>query len=110
MEPILETTRLSKSFGALQAVVDVNLRVRPGDDPFGHRPERGGKDNAFQPAHGISRPEFREDLLSGEGHHRISCPQDLAARCEPLLSDHQHFPRAFRKRKHPDRAPIQDST
>ena len=56
MEPIIETVNLSKSFGALRAVVDVNLRVNKGTIHSVIGPNGAGKTTLFNLLTGFLAP------------------------------------------------------
>jgi branched-chain amino acid transport system ATP-binding protein len=77
MEPILETTRLTKRFGALQAVVDVNLKVHPGTIHSVIGPNGAGKTTLFNVLTGFLPPSsgricFQGKEITGFPAHKIS--------------------------------------
>jgi branched-chain amino acid transport system ATP-binding protein len=60
MEPILEIRRLSKTFGGLQAITDLDLKVRPGDLIGIIGPNGAGKTTLFNLVTGFIRPDSGE--------------------------------------------------
>jgi len=64
--PTLETRGLSRSFGALQAVGDVNLRVEPGELRAVIGPNGAGKTTFFHLVSGVLRPTAGDVLFRGE--------------------------------------------
>ncbi len=77
MEPILETVNLSKNFGALQAVVGVNLRVDRGTIHSVIGPNGAGKTTLFNLLTGFLAPSSGRITLQGKDitnypAHRIS--------------------------------------
>ena len=65
MEPILETVNLSKNFGALQAVVDVNLKVTPGTIHSVIGPNGAGKTTLFNLLTGFLAPSSGRIAFGG---------------------------------------------
>jgi branched-chain amino acid transport system ATP-binding protein len=65
MEPILETANLTKSFGALQAVVGVNLRVKKGTVHSVIGPNGAGKTTLFNLLTGFLAPSSGRISLQG---------------------------------------------
>jgi branched-chain amino acid transport system ATP-binding protein len=77
MEPLLETVNLSKSFGALQAVVNVNLRINPGTIHSVIGPNGAGKTTLFNLLTGFLSPSSGSIAFQGRGitafpAHKIS--------------------------------------
>ena len=64
--PLLETLRLTKSFGALTAVSDVNLQVAEGAVHSIIGPNGAGKTTLFNLLAGVFRPTSGEILFNGE--------------------------------------------
>jgi branched-chain amino acid transport system ATP-binding protein len=64
--PMLETRRLSRAFGALQAVGDVDLCVKPGELRAVIGPNGAGKTTFFHLVSGVLRPTAGEVLFRGE--------------------------------------------
>jgi ABC-type branched-subunit amino acid transport system ATPase component len=76
-QPILETSRLRKIFGGLMAVVDLNLKVMPGQIKAIIGPNGAGKTTLFNIITGILPPtggtiRFKGREISGEKPHRIA--------------------------------------
>ena len=65
MESILETVNLSKNFGALQAVVDVNLKVTPGTIHSVIGPNGAGKTTLFNLLTGFLAPSSGRIAFGG---------------------------------------------
>ena len=77
MEPILRTESLSRNFGALQAVLNVNLCVKPGCVHSIIGPNGAGKTTLFNLLTGFLKPSagkifFREEEITHLGPHKIS--------------------------------------
>ena len=77
MEPILETVSLSKNFGALQVVTDVNLKVNTGTIHSVIGPNGAGKTTLFNLLTGFVPPSSGRITLQGRDitkcpAHRIS--------------------------------------
>jgi branched-chain amino acid transport system ATP-binding protein len=77
MTAILRTERLSRNFGALQAVMNVNLRVGPGCIHSIIGPNGAGKTTLFNLLTGFLKPSagrifFKEAEITHLGPHRIS--------------------------------------
>src|SRR5216117_512672 len=64
--PTLETRKLSRSFGALRAVTDVDLAVEPGELRAIIGPNGAGKTTLFHLISGVLRPTAGLVLLRGE--------------------------------------------
>jgi branched-chain amino acid transport system ATP-binding protein len=77
-QPVLELKGLSKSFGGLQAVRDVDLRIMPGDRKAVIGPNGAGKTTLFNLITGIFPSTTGQVLLFGEdvtkwpGHRRTA--------------------------------------
>ncbi len=65
-EVVLETVGLTKSFGGLTAVCDLDLRVHQGEIASLIGPNGAGKTTVFNVVTGIYRPEKGEVLLHGQ--------------------------------------------
>jgi branched-chain amino acid transport system ATP-binding protein len=77
MDPILRTESLSRNFGALQAVMNVNLLVRPGSVHSIIGPNGAGKTTLFNLLTGFLKPSagkifFKEEEITHLAPHRIS--------------------------------------
>jgi branched-chain amino acid transport system ATP-binding protein len=77
MDSIIRTESLSKNFGALQAVIDVNLNVRPGVVHSIIGPNGAGKTTLFNLLTGFLKPSagkifLREKEITHLGPHTIS--------------------------------------
>jgi branched-chain amino acid transport system ATP-binding protein len=66
MPAILETRRLSRAFGALQAVTNVDVRVEAGELRAIIGPNGAGKTTLFHLVSGVIRPTAGEVRLRGE--------------------------------------------
>ena len=65
MAPILETRRLSRAFGALRAVSDVDLSVEPGELRAIIGPNGAGKTTLFHLISGVLRPTAGHVVFRG---------------------------------------------
>lgn len=88
MASLLETVSLSKSFGALQAVLNVNLKAEQGTIHLVIGPNSAGN-GASQPADRLLETERRQHHAQRERDHGPAAGEDIEARREPLLSDHE---------------------
>jgi len=79
---ILETRRLSRSYGALRAVNDVDLVVEPGELRAIIGPNGAGKTTFFHLISGVVRPTEGHVRLRGQDVSRLSS----AARCRRGIS------------------------
>ena len=82
MAPILETRALSRSFGALRAVADVNFAVEPGELRAIIGPNGAGKTSFFHLISGVIRPSGGRVLFQGEEISALPAP----ARCRRGIS------------------------
>jgi branched-chain amino acid transport system ATP-binding protein len=82
MPPILETRALSRSFGALRAVADVNFAVEAGELRAIIGPNGAGKTSFFHLISGVIRPSAGHVLLRGEDISALGAP----ARCRRGIS------------------------
>jgi ABC-type branched-subunit amino acid transport system ATPase component len=64
--PILEVTSLSKSFGGLQVIRELDLTVAPGEVVSVIGPNGAGKTTLFNMISGIYKPDNGDILLDGE--------------------------------------------
>jgi branched-chain amino acid transport system ATP-binding protein len=71
-EPILETRALSRSFGALRAVEDVSLAIRPGTITGLIGPNGAGKSTLFNLLAGTLRPDAGTVHLEGQDITRLA--------------------------------------
>ena len=76
--PLLSITGLSKSFGGLRAVQDVNLSVRTGDRHAIIGPNGAGKSTLFNLITGRLRPDRRH--LYGQNSRQSSLPTEIEGR------------------------------
>jgi branched-chain amino acid transport system ATP-binding protein len=77
MQPLLEITSLSHSFGGLQALTDFSLEIRPGELVGLIGPNGAGKTTVFNLITGVfqiraGRITFRGEDISGWRSHRIT--------------------------------------
>lgn len=70
--PILECRELSKSYGSVQALDSVNLRIEPGRVVGLLGPNGSGKTTLLKLANGLLTPTEGEILISGETPGRLS--------------------------------------
>lgn len=94
--PLLETVHLSKSFGSLQAVSDLNLRIGPGEVYALLGPNGSGKTTALSLIVGLLRPSrgtVRFHGSPGEMAGFIGAPPIY-----PHLSGYTHLCLAYRAR------------
>ena len=63
--PTLETRKLSRSFGALRAVADVDLSVEPGELRAIIGPNGAGKTTVFHLVSGLLRPTAGHAVFRG---------------------------------------------
>jgi branched-chain amino acid transport system ATP-binding protein len=82
MAAMLETRRLSRAFGALQAVSNVDVRVEPGELRAIIGPNGAGKTTLFHLVSGVIRPTAGEVRFRGEDVTALSAH----ARCQRGLS------------------------
>jgi branched-chain amino acid transport system ATP-binding protein len=82
MEPILETRGLSKTFGALRAVSDVDLRVQPGELRAIIGPNGAGKTTLFHLISGVVRATAGHVRFHGDDITALPAP----ARCRRGMS------------------------
>ena len=82
MAPILEARALSRSFGALRAVADVELSVEPGELRAIIGPNGAGKTSFFHLLSGVLRPTAGQVFFRGEEITALSAP----ARCRRGIS------------------------
>jgi branched-chain amino acid transport system ATP-binding protein len=82
MAAMLETRRLSRAFGALQAVSNVDVRVEPGELRAIIGPNGAGKTTLFHLVSGVIRPTAGEVRFRGEDVTALSAH----ARCRRGLS------------------------
>jgi ABC-2 type transport system ATP-binding protein len=96
----LEIRRLSKSFGAVRAVDNVNLEVRPGEIYGLLGPNGAGKTTTISIVCGLLKPDAGEVLIEGQGFHRDPArarrlmgvvPQDIAVYEELSGRDNLEF-------------------
>jgi len=73
--PLLEVRHLSKSFGAVQALNDFSMVVRPGEVVAVAGDNGAGKTTLIKAISGVFRPSAGEILLQGRPVH-FSTPQD----------------------------------
>jgi branched-chain amino acid transport system ATP-binding protein len=66
MAPLLETRRLTRVFGALQAVSGVDMTVEPGELRAVIGPNGAGKTTFFHLVSGVLRPSAGEVIFRGE--------------------------------------------
>ncbi len=81
-QPILETRRLSKTFGALQAVCDVDLNVEPGELRAIIGPNGAGKTTLFHLISGVLRASAGEVRFRAHDVTSLSA----SARCRRGMS------------------------
>ncbi len=74
MAPILETRALSRSFGALRAVADVNFAVEPGELRAIIGPNGAGKTSFFHLISGVIRPTAGQVWFRGEEISALPAP------------------------------------
>ncbi len=74
MAPILETRALSRSFGALRAVADVNFAVEPGELRAIIGPNGAGKTSFFHLISGVIRPTAGQVWWRGEEISALPAP------------------------------------
>lgn len=74
MRPILETRALSRSFGALQAVADVDFAVEQGELRAIIGPNGAGKTTLFHLISGILRPTGGQVYFRGEEISKLPAP------------------------------------
>jgi len=82
MAPIVETRRLSRSFGALQAVAGVDFAVEPGELRAIIGPNGAGKTSFFHLISGVIRPTAGQVFFRGEDISALAAP----ARCRRGIS------------------------
>jgi branched-chain amino acid transport system ATP-binding protein len=82
MTPVLDTHRLSRSFGALQAVRDVSIRVEPGEFRAVIGPNGAGKTTLFNLISGKLAPSSGEVFFRNED---VTSMSDVA-RCQRGIS------------------------
>src|SRR5687767_14025509 len=80
--PVLETRGLGRDFGALQAVSDVSLRVRPGELRAVIGPNGAGKTTLFHLISGWLAPTSGQVLFRGHDVTALAAP----ARCRRGVS------------------------
>jgi branched-chain amino acid transport system ATP-binding protein len=80
--PILETRGLGRSFGALQAVADVNLIVEPGELRAIIGPNGAGKTTLFHLISGLLTPTTGQIVFRGDEVSSLTAP----ARCRLGIS------------------------
>ena len=86
--PALELSRITKSFGALAAVDDASLIVRPGTIHALLGENGAGKTTLMRIAYGMVRPDGGSIRVGGL-EHRLTAP--LAAIAAGIGMVHQHF-------------------
>ena len=74
-EPLLEVRNLSKHFGAVQALNDFSMVIRPGEVVALAGDNGAGKTTLIKAVSGVYRPSSGEILLRGEPVH-FSTPQE----------------------------------
>jgi branched-chain amino acid transport system ATP-binding protein len=82
MAPILQTRALSRSFGALRAVADVDFAVESGELRAIIGPNGAGKTSFFHLLSGVLRPTRGQVFFKGEDISALSAP----ARCRGGIS------------------------
>jgi len=82
MAPILETRALSRDFGALRAVADVDFAVEPGELRAIIGPNGAGKTSFFHLISGVIRPTAGQVFFRGEEISALPAP----ARCRRGIS------------------------
>ncbi|PYO29751.1 MAG: ABC transporter ATP-binding protein, partial [Candidatus Rokuibacteriota bacterium] len=82
MAPILETRALSRDFGALRAVADVDFAVEPGELRAIIGPNGAGKTSFFHLISGVIRPTGGQVFFRGEDISGLPAP----ARCRRGIS------------------------
>ena len=82
MAVLLETRKLSRSFGALRAVLDVDLAVEPGELRAIIGPNGAGKTTLFHLVSGVLKPTSGRVLFRGDDVSTLPAP----ARCLRGLS------------------------
>ena len=71
-EPVIDISRLSKSFGALKATDDVSLDLRQGEIHALIGPNGAGKTSLIHQICGNLKPDAGSVRFLGTGHHRAS--------------------------------------
>ena len=107
---LLRVKKLSKSFGGLKAVQDIDLSIASGEISSLIGPNGAGKDDVFQPAH--------RRLRAGRGRDRISRASastwphvalDREARARPHVSEYSPFQQHDRAGERDGGSPLPDA-
>jgi simple sugar transport system ATP-binding protein len=85
--PILELINVSKSFGAVYAVRDVNLRILPREIVALVGDNGAGKSTLIKIISGVHTPDHGEVYLKGKGVHNWSTAQARRAGIETVYQD-----------------------
>ena len=90
--PILHLDGVTKNFGGLQALKDVNLRIEAGDLRGIIGPNGAGKTTLFNVVTGEFKPSCGQGLSERGRHLGTSSLCDLPQGFEPDFSAHPHLP------------------
>ena len=108
--PVLELKGLSKSFGGLHAVRDVNLQLFPGDRKAIIGPNGAGKTTLFNVITGVLPADLRAGAAVRPGHHGLGEPPAHGAGHGAHVSGHEPVSEAdgARQRAAGDHGPAHD--